>query len=266
MRSTMRRAPCSRRLRVDPCQTTFAGVSTEPTTSLRERLREEFRASLGARSTPSPMTMRERVLAKQRARVGEQTTIFEWLERRPRPQTLQLARRTPTPDGRGGTDASRPCEGCAKRARCRAPCDLLAALIPVEDIEDRNAVRSTVLSNPDRQDGGRDEQFLTLPREWSDDANNSYGRDVGPDVWQVIVQRFGEPLADAIRSPAVLTAKQRSVMLQVLSGKERTEIRVSRRVSRQSVHKIYHCALSRLRRHLGALPSRDALLEAIAPE
>lgn len=234
------------------------GVALDRGTPIRRRM-------LDAASTLfADLREKARVRAEARRsawRAPEQTDIFTWLEARraeARPQPLLRI----TNGGRGGPDPSRPCVGCAMAPKCRAPCALLANMIPVEETENRNEVRSTVLSEPGRQDGGRDVQFLTIPTEWADDLNNHHGRDGGPGVWQVIVDRYGgERLLAAIHSPVVLTAKQRSVLLQWLAGKDRTEIRVARHTSRQSVHKIFHAALQRLRRHFGELPDRADLLD-----
>lgn len=248
-------------------QCVFASVTLDRTTPLRRRLLEAFEVTYG--------TLRERVRARMEAQregwtAPEQRDLFAWAEeharRAPRPTQPALTL-VPSPPSRGGPNPDAPCDGCPMRARCKEMCDLVTRLIPAEDTEDRNHVRSAVLSEPGRQDGGRDAQFLTLPREWADDRNNRYGRDVGPDVWPTIVQRYGgERLMAAIMSPLVLTAKQRSVMLQVLAGKNRTEVRVARCTSRQSVHKIWHAALRNLRRHFGKLPDAEELLEASASD
>lgn len=242
-------------------QCVFGGVSLDRTTPLRRRLLEAFEVTYG--------TLRDRVRARLEAqREGwkppEQRDLFAWAEEHARcaPTPAQTTLKLVTAPLRGGPNPDAPCVGCAMRARCKGPCDLLARLIPGEDTEDRNHVRSAVLSEPGRQDGGRDAQFLTLPKEWDDDRNNSYGRDVGPDVWPEVVKRYGgDRLMAAIMTPPILTAKQRSVMLQVMAGKNRTEVRVARSTSRQSVHKIWHAALRNLRRHFGDLPSGDELLD-----
>lgn len=243
-------------------QCVIEAVTLERTTPIRRRLLEAFEVTYG--------TLRERVRARMEAQreawtAPEQRDLFMWAEERAKraPKPLPTLTLLPSPSGRGGPKPDAPCDGCPMRARCKEMCDLVTRLIPAEDTEDRNHVRSAVLSEPGRQDGGRDAQFLTLPSEWADDRNNSYGRDVGPDVWPTIVRRYGgERLTAAIMSPVILTAKQRSVMLQVLAGKNRTEVRVARSTSRQSVHKIWHAALRNLRRHFGQLPDAEELLEA----
>lgn len=259
--AALRRVRAERRADRAARQGVLAGVELDRGTPTRKRL-------LDAASTLfADLREKARVRAEARRaawREPEQTDLFAWLDARrsaARTKPLQTLLRL-SDGGRGGPDPASPCVGCAMAAKCRTPCSLLAALIPVEETENRNEVRSTVLSEPGRQDGGRDVQFLTIPREWADDLNNAHGRDGGPGVWQVIVDRYGgDALLTAINSPLILTAKQRTVMLQFLTGKDRTQIRFARHTSRQSVHKIFHAALQRLRRHFGELPARADLLD-----
>lgn len=249
-------------------QVSLAGVALEPATPLRRRLLDDYRATCEA--------LRARTEAAAQARraawvAPSQCDLFAWAEaRRAAPRLPKPAARTRlslTTGGvvRGGPDASRPCDGCAARAGCRTPCGLVTALLPPEEIEERHEVHSSVLSEPGKQDGGRDAPFLTLPEAWDDDANNTYGRDAGPDTWRALVARYGgDTLRTAIASPLVLTLPQRAVVEQLLMGRERTEIRTARRTSRQSVHKIVHAAIDRLRKHFGEAPTRAELRETAA--
>ena len=171
--------------------------------------------------------------------------------------------------GAGGPDPDRPCEGCALRSGCKTLCGLMVAMLPPEDVDDRRAVSSAVLSRPDRQDGGVDEGFIRLPAAWDDDPNNRYSRDGTEGLWDAFVLRFGGDgggrLRAAIASPLVLTPKQRSVVEQMLNGLERTEIRAVRCTSRQSVHKVVHAALAALQSHLTLSVAWDELRDALTP-
>lgn len=251
-------------------QVALAGVALEATTPLRRRLLDDYRATcevLRARAEAAAEARRAAWVAPA------QCDLFAWAEARrsaPARPTKPVARGrvslTPGGVARGGPDPSRPCVGCAVRATCKAPCALVSALLSPEEIEERHEVHSSVLSEPGKQDGGRDAPFLTLPEAWDDDVNNTYGRDTGIETWRALVARYGgESLRAAIASPLVLTRPQRAVIEQLLMGRARTEIRTARKTSRQSVHKIVHAAIDRLRKHFGALPSR-AELAAVAAE
>ncbi len=166
----------------------------------------------------------------------------------------------------GGDDPSRPCDGCPVRRRCKAPCELLSALVPEEPAFGRE-----VLSPALTMGLGRDERFVSVPEalrdampsaieHWNEDAN---------EEWPVLFDLFG---GDAMRGAMrAFTARQREVMRAALAGRTRTEIRMGRgaptpegdealkRVSRQAVHKIWHAALGRFRTALGDAPEHATL-------
>jgi len=166
----------------------------------------------------------------------------------------------------GGNDPARPCDGCPVRRSCKAPCELLAALVPEEPAFSRE-----VLSPALTMGRGRDEQFMSVPDElrdampsavahWNEDAN---------EEWPVLFDLFGgDAMRGAMRG---FTARQREVMRAALAGRTRTEIRMGRgaptpegdetlkRVSRQAIHKIWHAALGKFRVALGDAPEHATL-------
>lgn len=240
------------------------------------------------------------VPAERRAREAAEAPVcqdlFAWAAARdvvapaPRPSRatvrLGLRRQGPTADAGGagsstpardygGPDPSAPCVGCPKRARCKAPCDLLAAALPPEEVDHRREVRSSVLSEPGRQDGGHDEGFITIPDEWAGDLANVHSREGTTGRWEAFTEAHGgERLRELVASPLVLTRPQRTVVEQMLLGRERVEIRVARSTSRQSVHKVVHAALDALGlafavdawREIEARVGRDAVDEALADD
>lgn len=143
----------------------------------------------------------------------------------------------------GGPDAARPCEGCAKRLRCRAPCELLTALLGSPE----EIIASNEISSPALMAGrGYDPQFMTFPTV-----------EEGPveevdELWPHVVATFGPKLHEALPR---LTRAQQEVIGMLLDGKSRSEVGRIRGTKRQVTHKILHAALRALTRELGPLPA-----------
>ncbi len=154
--------------------------------------------------------------------------------------------------GTGGPDPARPCVDCPKRARCRAPCALLARLVPVEDTTAWNEVSSPALM----EGRGFDEQFMTQPVALATEEPE--------DLWPEVVARYGGERLRAAMD--VLTPQQQEVMSLFLGGKSRAEIGTGRATSRQATHKVWWAAIGRLARVLGPLPPRTALAATITCE
>lgn len=154
------------------------------------------------------------------------------------------------PNSAGGPDPAAPCEGCPRRARCGAPCALLAALLPDEDATAWNEVSSPALM----AGRGVDEAFMTMPA--------ALVAEEPAELWPEIVARYGgERLRAAM---AGLTAPQRAVLDLYLGGLSRSEIGTGRGTSRQATHKVFWAAVGRLQHALGPLPPRAALALAAA--
>ncbi len=147
------------------------------------------------------------------------------------------------PSGVGGPDPARPCEGCLKRARCRAPCALLARLVPEEDVPVWNEVSSPALM----ESRSVDEQFMAMPEALLADEPEH--------LWPVVVAYYSGARLRA--ATAVLT--QQHVAGQYLDGASRAEIGTGRGTSRQATHKVFWAAIGRLQRELGPLLPRSAL-------
>lgn len=142
----------------------------------------------------------------------------------------------------GGPDPSKPCEGCAKRARCRAPCELLSKLLAPEEITASNEISSPALM----AGRGYDPQFMTMPEVLLADAAEDE-----VELWPVIAAQYGPMLREHL--PA-LTPAQREVLGLYLDGKDRTEIGRIRDTKRQVTHKILWAGLRTLQEILGPLP------------
>lgn len=163
------------------------------------------------------------------------------LPRRPRitggaPRVLPVAR------DRGGPDPARPCEGCAKRLRCRAPCELLAELLGApEEIAAPNEISSPALM----QGRGYDPQFMTFPTVEEDEDEEEI------EKWPLLVAAFGPRLREALPT---LTRAQQEVVGMLLEGKTRSEVGHARGTRRQVTHKVLYAALRALTKTLGPLP------------
>lgn len=143
---------------------------------------------------------------------------------------------------RGGPDPARPCDGCAMRARCRAPCELLAAQLAPEEI-----IASNEISSPALMAGrGYDPQFMTFPTVEDGPVEEE------DELWPHVVAMFGPRLHEAI---PLLTRAQQEVVGMLLAGRSRSEVGRIRGTKRQVTHKILHAALRALTRELGPLPS-----------
>lgn len=154
------------------------------------------------------------------------------------PPRLRLLATVPA----GGPDPKRPCEGCALRARCKAPCALLSALVPAEEATAWNEVSSPALM----AGRGVDEAFMSMPAALIDDDPD--------ELWPEVVAHYGGArLRGAMES---LTPQQHDVLSLFLGGLSRAEIGVGRGTSRQATHKVFWAAIGRLARELGPLPDR----------
>lgn len=147
----------------------------------------------------------------------------------------------PVAQGRGGPDPARPCEGCAKRARCRAPCELLSALLNPEELVASNEISSPALM----QGRGYDEAFMSFPDV------DGWREDDSADRWPVVVAEMGPQIRAHLGD---LTRAQREVVGMFLDGKSRSEIGRARGTRRQVTHKIFHAALKTISEILGPLP------------
>lgn len=142
----------------------------------------------------------------------------------------------------GGPDPRRPCDGCALHSRCRAPCVLLAPLVPPEETTAWNEVSSPALM----AGRGVDEAFMSMPAALVDDDPD--------ELWPEVVAHYGGArLRGAMES---LTPQQHDVLSLFLGGLSRAEIGVGRGTSRQATHKVFWAAIGRLARELGPLPDR----------
>jgi hypothetical protein len=241
-----------------PAAPTTAPDATAPTTPPRAARRAAFR-----RPAPPPAVCQDLFAwAESRATPRNSRPPVRLGLKRPSASTASTALDARTPGGSGaagttarveaprdygGPDPGVPCVGCPKSARCKSPCDLLAAALPPEETDHRREVRSSVLSEPGRQDGGHDEPFISIPLEWLDETANIHSREGTTGRWEAfMVAHGGERLRELIESPLVLTREQRTVIGQMLLGRERTDIRTARLTSRQSVHKVVHAALDAL--------------------
>lgn len=162
----------------------------------------------------------------------------------PRPRITGGAPRVlPVARDRGGPDPARPCEGCPKRQRCRAPCELLAELLGApEEIAAPNEISSPALM----AGRGYDPQFMTFPTVEDDPPEEEL------EVWPQVVAAFGPKLREALPK---LTRAQREVVGMLLEGKTRSEVGQLRGTRRQVTHKILHAALRALTSVLGPLPT-----------
>lgn len=158
---------------------------------------------------------------------------------------------TSTPTEPNERNATKPCEGCPKRASCKAPCEELLALLPPEEIRAPNEISSPALM----AGRGYSESFMVRhPALMACD-------DEGPLLWPVIVAEFAPLIRSALE---VLTPTQRELMGRVLAGQTRAQAKHLRGVSRQSIHKVWHKALERLREVLGSVPDSEQLLSRLA--
>lgn len=147
--------------------------------------------------------------------------------------------------GVGGPDPARPCDGCARRTTCRAPCALLARLVPGEDVTAWNEVGSRALM----EGRGYDEQFMSQPE--------ALAAEEPEDLWPEVVARYG---GERLRATlGVLTPPQQEVISLYLGGMSRAEIGTGRATSRQATHKVFWAAIGRLATVLGPLPPRGTL-------
>lgn len=208
------------------------------------------------RTTPRPERMRD-LRAELLARV--QLDLLQWK----RPVRRLRAY--------GGDDPSRPCDGCPVRRTCKAPCELLTALVPKEEPLYYHEVLSPALT----MGRGRDEQFMCVPTELRDAMPSAmeHWNEEPNEEWPVLFDLFGGTRMEG--AMASFTSRQREVMRAALAGRSRTEIRKGKGaptpageaerlkvVSRQAIHKIWHAALGNFRDALGDAPEH-AMLRAI---
>jgi hypothetical protein len=172
---------------------------------------------------------------------------------RPAPEVRRhaLAKVIPLrPAGLGGPDPEKPCDGCAKRAGCKAPCVLLnAALDMPEEINAWAEIGSPALM----AGRGNIDAVMVQPEVDREEEPNL--------LWPRVVAAYGPKLRPAI---AHLPRVQQEVLHELLAGRERYELTDLRGVSRQAIHKVFWAAVRTLRRILGALDT--ALLDADDPE
>ena len=174
-----------------------------------------------------------------------------------------------------GPDAAKPCEGCARRKGCSAPCEALERVVGIaqEYRSDPHHVSSEALM----QGRGYDPQFMTIPDELRVDE--------GEPLWPKLVALYGgERLKAAMEGPKPLTRQQALCVELALRGLDRKTIAVrylalmeeigrhdataTRRgfVTRQTICKVTGTGLKVLRQNLGPAPSRADLEDLPDPD
>ena len=186
------------------------------------------------------------------------------------PAVCRTVRQTSlVPVARGGPDPTRPCDGCPARRTCRAPCELLAAELPPDEI----AFDS--VSSPALMEGrAMTSQFMSIDAATRDalpaaaTALDVEGPPVEAPYLGLLAEILGAAMLDAlVRS--ILTPTQHAVLreLALVPGAKLREggahVGRARHVSRQNVHRLKHAGLARLRRAFKTAPSVELLRWAV---